>query len=228
MDDKGLFCYGGKFGWVYKYSKQFNDIDFLGENYLYYKITKIKIWSGKIDSKDIINGVQVFYKNILDGNIITPGEYKGDEGCDCVEEFEIKSNEYLINFHIRVDIYITQVGFETNKGNKILVGGTIGEDKIIHSNGGDNIILFLYGAYNNCLHSLGVGYVRKIYFFQILFIGYFELFFKLNNDKEFREEWIKKENLLSEDNRSILKVCLLPKDIFEKVINYIVHFISYL
>ena len=221
MDDENLFYYGGKFGWNYQDSKFFNDKDFLGENYLYYKIIKIKIWSGKIDSKDIINGVQVFYKNILDGNIITPGEYKGDEGCDNVYEFEIKSNEYLINFHIRVDDYITQVGFETNKGNKILVGGTIGEDKPILSNGGDNIILFLYGSYNNCLHSLGAGYINKKDYLKILFIGYFQLNYKLNNDKEFREEWIKKENLLNENDRILLKVCLFPEDIFEKVIKYV-------
>ena len=186
-EDKKLFQYSGKYGWSYQDSTNFLDNDFLGENYLYYKIIKIKIWSGKIDSKDIINGVQVFYKNILDGNIITPGEYKGDEGCDNVYEFEIKANEYLINFHIRFDIYITQVGFETNKGNKILVGGTIGEDKPILSNGGDNIILFLYGSYNNCLYALGVGYVNKKNYLKKFYIGYFELYFKLNNDKEFRE-----------------------------------------
>ena len=221
MDDENLFYYGGKYGWTYQNSKHFDGKDFLGENYLYYKIIKIKIWSGKIDSKDIINGVQVFYKNILDGNIITPGEYKGDEGCDNVYEFEIKSNEYLINFHIRVDLYVTQVGFETNKGNKILVGGTIGEDKFIVSNGGDNIILFLYGSYNNCLHTLGVGYINKKDYLKKFYIGYFELYFKLNKDKEFREEWIKKENLLNENDRILLKVCLFPEDIFEKVIKYV-------
>jgi hypothetical protein len=220
-EDKKLFRYSGRYGWIYGDSKHFLDNDFLGENYLYYKIIKIKIWTGKIDSKDIINGVQVFYKNILDGNIITPGEYKGDEGCDNVYEFEIKSNEYLINFHIRVDDCITQVGFETNKGNKILVGGTIGEDKLIVSNGGDNIILFLYGSYNNCLHTLGVGYINKKDYLKKFYIGYFELYFKLNKDKEFREEWIKKENLLNENDRILLKVCLLPEDIFEKVIKYV-------
>ena len=220
-EDKKLYKYSGRYGWIYGDSKHFLDNDFLGENYLYYKIIKIKIWTGKIDSKDIINGIQVFYKDILDGKIITPGEHKGDEGCDRVYEFEIKSNEYLINFHIRFDNYITQVGFETNKGNKILVGGTIGEDKPILSNGGDNIILFLYGSYNNCLHALGVGYVNKKDYLKKFYIGYFELYFKLNKDKEFREEWIKKENLLNENDRILLKVCLFPEDIFEKVIKYV-------
>jgi hypothetical protein len=57
----------------------------------------------KKDYKDIINGIQVWYKNILDGKLITPGEFKGDEGNDNIVEFEVKPNEYLTDFHIRID-----------------------------------------------------------------------------------------------------------------------------
>ena len=46
-DEDTEFHYGGKFRWIYQESKHFNDKDFLGDNYLQYKITKIKIWSGK-------------------------------------------------------------------------------------------------------------------------------------------------------------------------------------
>ena len=222
MNDEEPYWYGGKFGWMYQNSKHFNDKDFLGENYLYYKIIKIKIWSGKIDSKDVINGIQVFYKNILDGKIITPGEYKGDEGLNFVDEFEIKSNEYLINFHIRVgDYYVTQVGFETNKGNKILVGGTIGEDKPILSNGGDNIIVFLYGAYNNCLHSLGVGYINKKDYLKKFYIGYFELKFKLKNNEKFRNTIENNYKNLKEEDKYLFKACLLPEVAFNFIIKFL-------
>ena len=215
-----LYQYGGKFGWIYQNSKHFNDKDFLGENYLYYKIQKIKIWSGKKDSKDIINGIQVWYKNILDGKVITPGEFKGDEGNDAVQEFEIKPNEYLIDFHIRIDTEVTQVGFETNKKNKILVGGTQGEDKIINSNGGENIIIFLYGAYENCLHSLGVGYIKKKDYMKTLFIGFFELRYKLKKDESFKKNWIENENKLEESDRILLKTCLLPDTAFNEIIKF--------
>jgi hypothetical protein len=46
MEDE-IFHYGGKQGWIYQNSKHFNDKDFLGDDYLYYKIQKIKIWSEK-------------------------------------------------------------------------------------------------------------------------------------------------------------------------------------
>ena len=80
------YKYGGRYGWIYQNSKSFEDLDFIRENYLDYKIIKVKIWSGKINSKDIINGIQVWYKNIFNGIIITPGEYKGEEG---IEKFYI-------------------------------------------------------------------------------------------------------------------------------------------
>ena len=219
MEDE-IFHYGGKFGWIYQNSKHFNDKDFLGDNYLYYKIQKIKIWSGKKDSKDIINGIQVWYKNILDGKLVTPGEFKGDEGNDNVVEFEVKPNEYLTDFHVRIDTEVTQVGFETNKHNNILVGGTQGEDKIINSNGGDNIIVFLYGAYDNLLHALGVGYVNKKDYMKTLFIGFFQLRHKLKKDEAYKKKCLENENTLSESDKVLLKTCLLPDTAFNEIIKF--------
>lgn len=219
MEDE-IFHYGGKFGWIYQNSKHFNDKDFLGDNYLYYKIQKIKIWSGKKDSKDIINGIQVWYKNILDGKLVTPGEFKGDEGNDNVVEFEVKPNEYLTDFHIRIDTEVTQVGFETNKHNNILVGGTQGEDKIINSNGGDNIIVFLYGAYDNLLHALGVGYVNKKDYMKTLFIGFFQLRHKLKKDEAFKKKCAEIESTLAESDKVLLRTCLLPDTAFNEIIKF--------
>ena len=219
MEDE-IFHYGGKFGWIYQNSKHFNDKNFLGDNYLYYKIQKIKIWSGKKDSKDIINGIQVWYKNILDGKLVTPGEFKGDEGNDNVVEFEVKPNEYLTDFHIRIDTEVTQVGFETNKHNNILVGGTQGEDKIINSNGGDNIIVFLYGAYDNLLHALGVGYVNKKDYMKTLFIGFFQLRHKLKKDEAFKKKCAEIESTLAESDKVLLRTCLLPDDAFKKIMKF--------
>ena len=219
MEDE-IFHYGGKFGWIYQNSKHFNDKDFLGDNYLYYKIQKIKIWSGKKDSKDIINGIQVWYKNILDGKLVTPGEFKGDEGNDNVVEFEVKPNECLTDFHVRIDTEVTQVGFETNKHNNILVGGTQGEDKIINSNGGDNIIVFLYGAYDNLLHALGVGYVNKKDYMKTLFIGFFQLRHKLKKDEAFKKKCAEIESTLAESDKVLLRTCLLPDTAFNEIIKF--------
>ena len=67
---------------------------------------------------------------------------------DDVKEFEIKGDEYLTDFHIRFTTeaeYISQIGFDTSKGNKILIWTEEGEDKTIKSNGGENIILGTVG-----------------------------------------------------------------------------------
>ena len=214
------YIYGGNYGCIYRNAKHFNDIVFLGENYLNYKIQKIKIWSGEKDSNKIIKGIQVWYKNLLDGNIITPGEFKGDEGNDNVVEFEVKPNEYLTDFHVRIDTEVTQVGFETNKHNNILVGGTQGEDKIINSNGGDNIIVFLYGEYDNLLQALGVGYVNKKDYMKTLFIGFFQLRHKLKKDEAFKKKCAEIESTLAESDKVLLRTCLLPDTAFNEIIKF--------
>jgi hypothetical protein len=220
-DDESEFHYGGKFGWIYQDSKHFNDKEFLGDNYLQYKITKIKIWSGKKDNKEIINGIQVTYKNILNGKEISPGEYKGDEGLEKVDEFVVPQSEYLTKYHVRIDTEVTQIGFETNKAHKILIGSTTaGEDKIISSNSEDNIIVTLYGCYNNCLQSCGIGYVKKKDYMKALFIGFFELRFKLKKDENYKKEWIEKEKTLDHDNKALLKTCLLPDTAFNEIIKF--------
>ena len=130
------FHYGGKYGWVYQDSKSFDDMqNIFKEKYLQQKIIKLKIWSGKKDGSDVIYGIQAFYKNINTGKLTITDEYKGD-GFQTVEEFNIKSNEYLNKFYVRFDSEITRVGFETNKGNKFIVGDGKGEDKYIKINDG--------------------------------------------------------------------------------------------
>ena len=222
-ENNKLYVYGGKYGWIYQNSKSFDDIDILGEKYLSYKIEKIKIWSGKKDSKDIINGIQVWYKNLIDGKIITPGEYKGEEGIKNENEIEMDSNEYLTKFHIRIDTEVTQIGLETNRGNKIFVGGTEGNEKTITFNDGNNIIIFFYGAYDNYLHCLGVGYINKNDYMKnsYFLFGYFYLRYKLIKDKSFRTEWIEKENTLDDDDKVLFKTCLLPDRIFHEIIEFL-------
>jgi hypothetical protein len=216
------YKYGGRYGWIYQNSKSFEDLDFIRENYLDYKIIKVKIWSGKINSKDIINGIQVWYKNIFNGIIITPGEYKGEEGIEKVDEFILQSNEYLTEFHIRIDTEVTQIGLGTNKGNKILVGGTEGEDKYISSNEGENIIIFFYGAYDTLLHSLGVGYMNKKEYLKGFFLfGFLQLRYKLKKDESFKKEWTEKENTLTYNDKGIFKTCLLPQSIFLVIIKFL-------
>ena len=220
-----LIEYSGNYGCFDTSSIYFDDSKDLGGNendFLKYSIKKIKIFSGKKNDNIIIGGIQLTYKNHLTQELKELNMRKGkiDYEDEDVETFEIKSNEYLINFYVRIDNEVTQVGFETNKNNKILVGGNQGENKIINSNGGDNIIVTLYGAYDNLLHSLGVGYVNKKDYMKTLFSGFFQLRYKLKKDEIFKKELKEKEKNLKLDDQFLLRTCLLPDTAFNEIIKF--------
>jgi hypothetical protein len=214
------FHYGGKYGWVYQDSKSFDDMqNIFKEKYLQQKIIKLKIWSGKKDGSDVIYGIQAFYKNINTGKLTITDEYKGD-GFQTVEEFNIKSNEYLNKFYVRFDTEITRVGFETNKGNKFIVGDGKGEDKYIKINDGNNIIITIYGCYNKYLEAIGVGYVERNLYLKKMCFGYFELRFKFKKDENFKNEWLKKYDNLNLFEKALLKTCILPDAAFTQIIRF--------
>ena len=214
------FHYGGKYGWVYQDSKSFDDMqNIFKEKYLQQKIIKLKIWSGKKDGSDVIYGIQAFYKNINTGKLTITDEYKGD-GFQTVEEFNIKSNEYLNKFYVRFDTEITRVGFETNKGNKFIVGDGKGEDKYIKFNDGNNIIITIYGCYNKYLEAIGVGYVERNWYLKKMCFGYFELRFKFKKDENFKNEWLKKYDNLNLFEKALLKTCILPDAAFTQIIRF--------
>ena len=214
------FHYGGKYGWVYQDSKSFDDMqNIFKEKYLQQKIIKLKIWSGKKDGSDVIYGIQAFYKNINTGKLTITDEYKGD-GFQTVEEFNIKSNEYLNKFYVTFDTEITRVGFETNKGNKFIVGDGKGEDKYIKINDGNNIIITIYGCYNKYLEAIGVGYVERNWYLKKMCFGYFELRFKFKKDENFKNEWLKKYDSLTLFEKALLKTCILPDAAFTQIIRF--------
>ena len=214
------FHYGGKYGWVYQESKAFDDMQNLfKEKYIQQKIIKLKIWSGKKEGSDVIYGIQAFYKNLNTGKITITDEYKG-EGFDKVEEFEIKSNEYLCKFYVKIDTEVTKVGFETNKGNQIIVGNGKGEEKYIKINDGKNIIITIYGCYNKYLEAIGVGYVERDWYMKKMCFGYFELRYKCKKDETFKNNWLAKYDSLSLFEKALLKTCTLPDAAFIQIIRF--------
>ena len=123
-------------------------------------------------------------------------------------------------FHVRIDTEVTQVGFETNKGKSIVVGGTKGEDKYVRLNEGNNIIISLYGNYNKYLESIGVGFVNRDWYMKKLCFGYFELRFKLEKDDNFKKEWMDKINNLDTYQKAMIKACTLPDSAFTEIIKF--------
>ena len=93
INEESLFHRTGKYGWRYPETHEFDDIELLGENFLNYIIIKIKVWSGKKNEKTVIVGIQMFFKSIIDGKILTSGIYKGTREVDKCDEFELNPDE---------------------------------------------------------------------------------------------------------------------------------------
>ena len=223
-----LVNYSGNYGAFDINSNYFDDSKDLGgtqETLLRNIIKRIKIYTGKRDNKEIIGGIQLTYKNINTKEIKELSIRKGNINYEDeeIEIFEIKPGEYLINFFIRFPNdgeYIYQIGFETNKKRKILKGSDIGENKIIKSNGGENIIVGTFGYFSTKLDSFGVLYVHLREYFKKFYIAYFELKYKIKKDEKFRKEIEYKFETLSLSNKYLFKTCLLPDGIFADIIKF--------
>lgn len=223
-----LIEYSGNYGCFDTSSIYFDDSKDLGGNendFLKYSIKKIKIFSGKKNDNIIIGGIQLTYKNHLTQELKELNMRKGkiDYEDEDVETFEIKSNEYLINFYIRFPndgSFITQIGFETNKGRKILKGCEKGENKIISINGGENLILGTFGHYSSNLDSCGVLYTNLKKYLNKFHRAYFELRFKIKKDEKFKKEKFDNFNSFSESDKYLLKACIMPDSVFNEIMKF--------
>ena len=213
----------GNYGNVFQDTKSFDDEEFFSEYLLNFKISRIKIYHGKIDKNEIVTGIQIFYRDRLKGNTTTTGEFKSEKGSDLYEELNLEVNENLVNFKIRTgDKGVDYLEFGTNKGKSIKCGGNTGEEKITEFNDNkDKIILGIFGGYSNCLNSLGVYYITKKDFVSLLYSGLFYLRYVLKKNNEFKNKVLENKGKLNNEDYAILKVCLLPDAPFCSVIRYV-------
>ena len=175
----------GNFGNVFPDTKSFDDEEFFSDYILNFKISRVKIFHGKIDRNEIVTGIQIFYRDRIKGNTTTTGEFKSEKGSDLYEELNLEANENLVNFQIRIgDKGVDYLEFGTNKGKTIKCGGNTGEEKITEFNDNkDKIILGIFGGYSNCLNSLGVYYISKKDFISVLYAGLFILRYVLKKNQ---------------------------------------------
>ena len=221
---KQPYEFSGKYGYIHPDSKHFNDMELFEDknnpkSCLYHKVTKIKIWTGKKDQKEVIVGIQFTYKSLIDGEEKAP-EHKGTTPEEKVDEFVLGEGEYIKGFHIRIDTEVTQIGFTTSKGNTFLKGGETGEDKIIRLNEQDKYILGIFGCTGAELQSCGVLYVGKQEYIKTLFIGYFDLRYCIKKKEEYKKKMEEKEPSLELSDRALLRTCKLPDAQFNAVIKY--------
>jgi len=98
------------------------------EDLLDYKICKIKIWYGNSFSPipPVVNGIQIFYKNLQTYEIISTPEYFGPLGLRGFQEFELNDNEFIVDCDIRAGWIMDKVTFILNSGREFTVGGSGG------------------------------------------------------------------------------------------------------
>ncbi len=223
-EDKEIIKCIGNYGGITQDSKFWDDSEELGEDTLLkLKIIKIKIYTGTYQDKKAIFGLGITFKNLFTGETLPCREHNGSQQFDDVKEFEIKGDEYLTDFHIRFTTeaeYISQIGFDTSKGNKILIGTEEGEDKAIKSNGGENIILGTVGNVDKKLDSLGILYINKKEFLKKRCLALFMLNYLTKTDEQFKKEAEKNYDKLSDDNKYVWKTVNLPDAAFSQVIKF--------
>ena len=131
----------------------------------------------------------------------------------------------MVDFFIRYkyEEYISQVGFETNKGNKIFIGTEEGENRCVESNGGDNIIVGTFGCLDKKLDAMGVFYLNKKYFYLKAFPHFplLMLRYLIETDEEFKKKNEKNSDKYSDDFKYIWKTANLPNDSFKEIVKYI-------
>ena len=217
-----IFEFPPKYGLIYLEDKIFNHHRDLGENCIQYKPEKIIIWLGEKNKENILAGIEITYRNIIDG---ARKEYKNCLGENIKDKyvFIIKPTEYLINFKIWIgDDGINKVYFLTNKGNEFTVGHSKGNEDIkIDNFQKSQIILFFHGNYNKYLTALTPILIQRETYIKILFEGYFLLKAFLRK-KEKGEIIFKKmeNNEFSDEEIALIRVCLLSDNPFNGIIKF--------
>ena len=213
--------YTPKYGNNIKDAKTFDDHSLLGEEYYKYKPSKILFWT---NNKNRISGIQTWFKNVISSNSVNSGENKGTDSLN-LHEFEINGNEYLKECEIMSDNEsITFISLKTNKGTTFSVGERYGSKHIvtqITESEKDKIIISFFGSYSKLMNGFGLHLMNKTEYLMILFTGYFELKYKLQNEK-YKEKILEKlENKkFNAQDETIVKVCLLPKVPFNVIMSF--------
>ena len=220
-DEEDKCIYTPKFGNNIKDAKTFDDHSLLGEEYYKYKPSKILFWT---NNSNRISGIQTWFKNVISSNSINSGENKGTDSLN-LHEFEINGNEYLKECEIMSDnASITFISLKTNKGTTFCVGEKTGSKHIVTQlteSEKEKIIISFFGSYNKLMNGFGLHLMNKTEYLMILFTGYFELKYKLHNEK-YKEKILEKlENKkFNAQDETIVKVCLLPTVPFNVIMSF--------
>ena len=227
INDDEMENYQAKYGSIESNDNHFDDHPNLGNNYLQYKISKIKFWKNKKGNNIIITGIQTTYKNIGSDEEIISEEYRGinnDNNSETVE-FNLEPREYIINVRLSFsESSIFRIVFKTNLKNEFSVGDKKDDefDVIELNNDKKKFVLSFFGTYgNNNLTSIGFFINKSEEFFEYFIKGYFQLkLFLSNKDNLSIIEKKIENNEYDYENKALIRACKLPKILFHQIIKY--------
>ena len=228
INDDEMENYQAKYGSIEPNDNYFDDHPNLGNNYLQYKISKIKFWKNKKGNNIIIAGIQTTYKNIGSDEEIISEEHKGinnDNNLE-TEEFNLEPREYIINVRLCFsNSSIFRIAFKTNLKNELSVGDKKDDnefDVIELNKDKKKFVLSFFGTFgNNNLTSIGFFINKSEEFFEYFIKGYFQLkLFLSNKDNLSMIENKVENNEYNYENKALIKACKLPKMLFHHIIKY--------
>ena len=218
--------YTGSYGFINAADQKnvifFDDEENIGKKELSKsKIKDIKIYTKIIDKKNCITGLEYTIRSLYSGKDVVV-THKVSNEFDDYKHLELISGEYLKEIIIRFPNnaeYITQLGFITNKNNRIIAGEEDGEIKRIDMNEGKNIILGMSGYVGDKLNCIGCSYTSKKEFASSVLFKFFFLRHLVKKDEEFKKKWDEKYNELAPEFKMIWRTVNLPDNCFNIIIN---------
>ena len=218
--------YTGSYGFINAADQKnvifFDDEENIGKKELSKsKIIDIKIYTKIIEGKNCITGLEYTIRSLYSGKDVVV-THKVSNEFDDYKHLELISGEYLKEIIIRFPNnaeYITQLGFITNKNNRIIAGEEDGEIKRIDMNEGKNIILGMSGYVGDKLNCIGCSYTSKKEFASSVLFKFFFLRHLVKKDEEFKKKWDEKYNELAPEFKMIWRTVNLPDNCFNIIIN---------
>ena len=209
------------YGSVLDESKLYDMKDILKDKMLNYKITKIKC---QIKSNEGIYGIELFYRNLIDGKETSIINVQSKEK-DLIEQVFDLCGDYIIDMRVWINNDIKLIGFEivTNR-NRIFKFGYGKDEQLVKIPDLKNLdkIIIGFGFYineGNSISSIYAYYINKSNYFYHVYKGILYLRSKSQN-KEYNEKMQKKLSSISKRNQILFRICNLPQSQFFNIMKY--------
>jgi len=143
----------------------FDDLKLLNDqniDILNTKIVKIKFWHGTLMPSGVVNGIQLTFKDLDTGKMITTEPRYGSHQLKGTSEYTLEEREHITKAVFSAGGVMDRVEFHTNKGKVIRQGGIGGTPQVFDvGNEGNYEVVGVFGGYGGHIHNLGIYYAES-------------------------------------------------------------------